>query len=331
MLWVHHTSICSLLWSVMLGEFTQLSCGSMKKGVGRYTEKISTHPWMCSGSSQAAWPPQQKGWWASLETTGGACACSAAALCSSLLSARCFSSPKGAVAIETWSRGCMYWVSGQSHHYREIFNSKVWKSPSHNILHATGLPCSCCWQPHMVWRCCVPRLLQAHWLLENSQVFVSSGPEMESSCFAVVQIAGFIAFPICASRGFKHSCFLKCHSSDLSAASSRYFLIWGSLCGLLPADSDPVAEHGISAGAASAEGGMEWVSSGEGLSLGRKKTSISGRKKLLSLIRAHESLNLPFWICLFSSLADTSGKTWEKKWRVPHTRDYLVTARHREG
>lgn len=79
------------------------------------------------------------------------------------------------------------------------------------------------------------------------------------------------------------------------------------LWGLLPADSDPAAEHGISVGAASAEGGTEWISSGEGLSLGRKQASTSGKEKVLTFLRAHESLK--FAQCLFSSPADTSGKT----------------------
>lgn len=108
-----------------------------------------------------------------------------------------------------------------------------------------------------------------------------------------MQITGFLAFPICAACSSMHSCFLKCHSSNLSAACSGCCLVWGGLCGFLPADLDPVAIHRISVGAASAEDGMEWGSCGEGLSLGRKQTSMSGKEKFLTFIRADESLNLP--------------------------------------
>lgn len=38
---------------------------------------------------------------------------------------------KGVVTTETWSRDCLYWESGQSHHSKDIFDSKIWKSPSH--------------------------------------------------------------------------------------------------------------------------------------------------------------------------------------------------------
>lgn len=65
--------------------------------------------------------------------------------------------------------------------------------------------------------------------------------------------------------------------------------------------------QGISAGAASAAGGTEWVSSAEGPSLGRKQTCMSGKENLpLTFIREHESLNLPD---VFSSTAHTSDKT----------------------
>lgn len=101
----------------------------------------------------------------------------------------------------------------------------------------------------------------------------------------------------------------------------------GVLWGLLPADSDPAAEHGISVGAASAEGGTEWISSGEGLSLGRKQASTSGKEKVLTFIRAHESLNLPnvFLVAQLTPLA----KPGRNMKRVPCVRDHLVTASQR--
>lgn len=101
------------------------------------------------------------------------------------------------------------------------------------------------------------------------------------------------------------------------------------LCSLLPADSDPVVVHRISIGASSAEGGTEWVSSGEGLSLGSKQTSMRGKEKLLTLIRAHESLNLPC-VYLVASLIPLA-KPERKMKRVLCIRDHLVTASHREG
>ena len=53
-----------------------------------------------------------------------------------------------------------------------------------------------------------------------------NGVQLFCSPIPVSAVAGLLAFPICASCGFTHSCLLKGHSSDLFATRSGYCPIW---------------------------------------------------------------------------------------------------------
>lgn len=132
-----------------------------------------------------------------------------------------------------------------------------------------------------------------------------NGAELFCSAVLVSAVAGFLAFPICASCSFTHSCLLKDYSSAPFAACSGYCLIW-VFCAVFYVHAT-CSTPGVSGRAASTERGTEWVSSADSPSLGRKQTCMSGKENLfLTFIREHESLNLPN---VFSSTAHTSDKT----------------------
>lgn len=78
-----------------VGDFTHLTYISINRGVERCREKIPTGPLNMFGELPGSLTSQLKGRWVKPESAGAACACSAAALYSSLTGARHLSSQKG--------------------------------------------------------------------------------------------------------------------------------------------------------------------------------------------------------------------------------------------